>query len=350
MNYGIKPLGNDEYKIIVRVQKNGVRKKSELIFGGTKKQAEKKAIDMVYQLTCSMDVEEEKKTGGFQLFDECVDFYISQKNPKRGDITYIKRLKNELGNSKLNEIPVAFERFMGILARSKTNRGNPYTAGTKNRYIAWLSAIINFCVDNDKIKESPFTKPTKKMREIPRDRSLSKDEMKRLLDVLREYRPYLEPFVMFLLQIPCRKSELLNARREHVNLNVGDSGILRIPSGTTKNSAGINKPIPPNMVEYFKSIPDDCPWAFYREKKGKYYQLKSIDDAWRFCREKAGLGDIRIHDTRHLSATELINRGIPERIVMECAGWKTNMLSTYYHRKGVDSVNAIQSVLTDHDL
>ena len=100
------------------------------------------------------------------------------------------------------------------------------------------------------------------------------------------------------------------------------------------SGAGIWKPIPPDMREYFRSIPAGCKYVFYRQdKKGNFHKLGEFKNAWISCLEKAGITNFRFHDTRHCSASALIDNGTPEQIVMSVAGWKTNMLRVYYHRE-----------------
>jgi len=56
-----------------------------------------------------------------------------------------------------------------------------------------------------------------------------------------------------------------------------------------------------------------------------------------------GLIFLHLHDLRHISATDLIIlKGIPEREVMGIAGWKSNMLGTYF---SMNSRRAAQSVI-----
>jgi len=72
-----------------------------------------------------------------------------------------------------------------------------------------------------------------------------------------------------------------------------------------------------------------------KERTGKRTRFVGLGDfkkAWETIRERAGLPHIHFHDTRHVSATNLVDNGTPERVVMTIAGWKTNMLATYYHR------------------
>ena len=47
----------------------------------------------------------------------------------------------------------------------------------------------------------------------------------------------------------------------------------------------------------------------------------------------AGLQGFHFHDTRHISASALVNNGTPEQVVMTVANWRTNMLRNYYHRE-----------------
>jgi len=77
---------------------------------------------------------------------------------------------------------------------------------------------------------------------------------------------------------------------------------------------------------------NDCPWLFYWvDEQGKYRQLITIRRSWQSCLKKAGLSDLRIHDLRHISATDLYEAGNPEREIMDIAGWRSPMLSHYRH-------------------
>lgn len=68
-------------------------------------------------------------------------------------------------------------------------------------------------------------------------------------------------------------------------------------------------------------------------RNSRFVGLGNFFRAWNTVRRKANLSHIHFHDTRHVSATDLIDNGTPEQVVMTVAGWKTNMLKTYYHRE-----------------
>jgi integrase len=66
------------------------------------------------------------------------------------------------------------------------------------------------------------------------------------------------------------------------------------------------------------------------------------DKAWHHCLGLAELKDVRFHDSRHCAATDLYANGNPERVIMDIAGWKTPMLSTYRHKNSLKSAQIIK--------
>jgi integrase len=139
----------------------------------------------------------------------------------------------------------------------------------------------------------------------------------------------------FMLQIPCRVNELVMAKVDQLKGNM-----IFIPK--SKNGDALYKPIPPDMVDYFANIPDGCEYLFYRESKGKYYQLSNLKNPWIHCRKLAGLPDLHIHDLRHIAVTDMHLRGVPRHIIMKIAGWRTDMMKTYFN---IDNQLGAQYVL-----
>jgi integrase len=53
-----------------------------------------------------------------------------------------------------------------------------------------------------------------RLEEKPRDRYLTQDERLRLLNAIREHRAYILPIIQYMFLVPCRISELTQAKRE----------------------------------------------------------------------------------------------------------------------------------------
>ena len=137
--------------------------------------------------------------------------------------------------------------------------------------------------------------------------------------------------------LPCRISELTEARKDQYN---SFNGTLYFPD--SKAGIPIYRPVL-EMKDYFDSIPSGCPWLFFWiDHKGNFRKFNNIRKPFQYCVKKAGLTDVRIHDLRHCAATDLYAQGIPEREIMDLAGWKTPMLSTYRHKNSMRTAQSLQ--------
>ena len=256
-------------------------------------------------------------------------------------------LKCDLGNVRIPEFPSRFEMYVRHLKTTESNRGALRSAAAINRPIEIVKACFKLCVALELLSKNPITKQKfPLLDETPRDVVISESERSKLQEVVDKQAPHLSAIIKFAMQVPCRKSELVNMRREDLDL---DKSAIRVKNGTTKNEEGVWKPIPPNMLDYFQSIPPESEFLFYRVVKGTgnacpptYLPLGDFKNAWRSCREKAGLLRLHFHDTRHISATRLVNNGTPEQVVNTVAGWKTNMLRDYYHREPIAALDLVQ--------
>ncbi len=133
-------------------------------------------------------------------------------------LTFFRRLKADLGAVEIRNLADRFDGFLQLLKKQKGQRtGKPISNGTMNRYTTWAKASLNFAVLHGLIKENPL-RNFGMLEEMPRDRILTEDEQARLLVALERVAPHLLQAVSFALRIPCRTNELVNMRREHLNL------------------------------------------------------------------------------------------------------------------------------------
>lgn len=340
MNFKLEPTKDGKgFKIDARMMINRKSYRKRETFIGSKRQASRRGAEIVKEL--EEKAEKENPFRSLTIFGEAINYYRDRSGVKDKDRYCFRVLEEELGHVVIEDISTALDRFITYLSKSKTQHGKPYSASTLNRFQQWTRAIMNYAADWGVIEENPI-KQIRRFKETPRDISISEEEKETLIATIQELRPYLLPITLYALQIPSRTSELVNLKREDVDMV---NNLIRIKNGKTKNGQGVTKPIPPNLVEYFRSIPVSSEYAFYREDRGQYKWLGDFKKAWRTIRDAAGIKDLRFHDLRHYSATELVHKGLSEREVMQVAGWKTNMLSTYYHRDGFGAAKAVFSAL-----
>lgn len=326
-------------KISVRLPGTCEIAKKQETFTGTKQEAELRQSEIIKGLREGSSL---KVSRSISTFSDVLSIYTEKRNKKSApDLCRIKKLNDDLGHLTFEQFPDRFERYLKELRVTRTYRGKFPSETTINRIIEMVRAAFNLMVELDIIEKNPISKARfPKAEEKPRDRYLNHEERLRLLNAIRQHRPYILPFVEYSIAVPCRKSELVTAMREQYNQF---TNTVYIPD--SKAGIPITKPIPASMVDYFRSIPTDCPFLFYRtDENGNYHALGDFKKAWKYCCTKAGLQNVRVHDLRHVAASDLYSSGIPERVIMDVAGWKTPMLSTYRHRDSLKSAQSINAL------
>jgi len=262
-------------------------------------------------------------------FSDAVQLYLEKtKAEGKCSRTHIKQLEwinRELGHVPMAELAERFDAWRKIYNTAPTSKGTPKANGTINTPVTIVRSICNHLVDLEILDKNPISKARfPKLRQKAREICPRKEELERLFEVIQRERPYILPIVKFMLQIPCRVSELVTAKVDQLKDNM-----IFIPK--SKNGDALYKPIPSDMADYFNSIPDGCEYLFYRESKGKYYPLSNLKNPWIHCRKLAGLPDLHIHDLRHIAVTKMVLDAIPKHVIMKVCGWKTDMMTTYFN-------------------
>jgi integrase len=334
----IKQINPGVWYLDVRIWKDGkVYREREKIQGG-KKAAETRVFEIRKGLKAQANAEQRSlEVTDFSTFNEVLDFYSENKMSKNHKkICYIHRLK-KIGNTPLPQLSKVFKEFIRLEKKSfGVHTGKLLKVGTINQLIALASASMGYALKEEKIKENTLL-GIKKEKEPSRWIVLDNEHEKALLEAVKEVSPTILPFVQYSVDVPCRKGEMLRAGSKCYNVF---SNVIEIPGSLTKNKQPCTKPVPPGMVQYFRSNPS--PWLFYREEKGEYIPLGYIQKAWKRAVKRAGLdkltddegnslGALRIHDLRHHAVSKLIKAKNSRSSVIAVAGWKRDMLSIYWN-------------------
>ena len=333
-HYRRKKGTSNGWLIDERVYFKGLQFRRRDTFYGTKAEVEARCLEIRKALTASAEQQEPTLRNRPRNFGWILDIYREWRLERGGvDEVRYRILVRDLGEVRLDAIADHMEEYLRVLKTDVSSKtGKVLSNGSMNRLLTMANAAFNHAVNVELIKKNPLGKRRFRMLpETPRDNTLTEFQRAQLLEIIAKRAPHLLPITRYAFQVPCRKGELINMRREDLDL---EHGIIRLRSGTTKNRMGCDKPIPPDMVGYFRSIPPESDYLFYREDQGRYYGLGDFKRAWLNCLKELGIKNVfHFHDTRRIAATDMLNRGTPERIVMSVGGWKTSaMLSTYYAR------------------
>lgn len=310
------------------------RKKRCSNFKGTKFEAQVLELRLKEEIKTSGSLKSDKE---LKVFNDLMKFYLENFSGSKSHLSRMKMIQKELGEFELDRFDERFKKWLNHYKEQLTCRKKLPSKTTINRIIEIVRACFNNAISLELIDKNPITKiKFPKSKEKPRDLYLDEEQRQKLLRAIKEHRPYLLPIVEYSLIIPSRKNELVYARRKHFNKM---TQTIYIPD--SKAGIPINKPIPSNMKEYFNNLPTNCEWLFYRYENYEYKNLGDFRKAWKFCTAKAGLYGLRFHDLRRCSATDLYNKGIPERRIGDIAGWLTPMLSTYWKKDSLKSAQEI---------
>lgn len=338
---GISKIGPNKFRIKARVlipsrdplKQRDDRRKRE-IFEGTKAAAEARYLELRAELRGEKP---QAKT-----FGDLLSAYLENRGPiHSGQRATYTTLQRDLGPVSLADLEDTLGRYLPLLRKTRSQTtGQALANGTINRLRTMTAAALNLAQARGVIKKNPLTKALwPKLEETPRDRFLDAQECDRLFATLAREAPHLLAMVQFAMLVPCRKSELVRMGRHDLDLF---NNAIRVHNGTTKSGQGVWKPIPPPLVAYFRSIPPECPFLFFKMVKGQFRALGDFKKSWTRCLRLAGIADFHFHDSRHISATNMVNSGTPERVVMAVAGWSTNMLSTYWKNLGQGNLGLVR--------
>jgi integrase len=187
-------------------------------------------------------------------------------------------------------------------ARLGGERGH-YTA---NRVLALVRTMFNLAREWGVFRGDNPTAGTRMFREEKRDRFLSPDELKRVLEALGtetdwRWRAY---FKLALLLGP-RKHELLRARWEDFDLR---ARTWRLP--TTKAARPHLLPLPASAMALLESLSSrgKSEWIF-PSRASESGHLEDPKKAWQRTRATAGVKDVRVHDLRRTLGSWLAASG-----------------------------------------
>jgi len=324
----IKQLKPDLWRLDVRVWKSGKQYRQRQTLQGGKKAAEALYAELLKELR------EQAKNGPRSLtvttFKDIIEYYLERNPVDKDSSFYFDRLKNDLGGIRIDDIRERFDRYLLLLRRTKAKNTDHFLSNsTINRFIAWSKAAVNCAVRAGLIEKNPL-QHFQKLPSRARDRMLSDDEKKKLLEAVQREAPQIYPIVLFSLLVPCRRGELTTLKRTDYNMV---TNTIHIPAERTKMKRACIKPVPDCLVDYMRSVPVESEYLFYRRDwRGRYLPIGDFRGAWKKCLESAGILNYRFHDQRRVAYTDLLLAGNAPHIVMQVSGHATDMSKVYFGR------------------
>lgn len=210
-------------------------------------------------------------------------------------------------------------------------RHNNRSNATINRYLALLSAVINFC--DDRGYHTPHLKISKyKLKEPAENIKYFKDweEVQKIIDRAADH---FKPIIYTAIYTGMRRGNLLALKWENIDFINKTINIL-VKNKNKQGGDNLSIPIIPQLEDILKSLPHDSEYVF--TYKGK--PIKSIQTAWENIFYKRGdkstnyaltkeLRDPELpyrnfHTLRHTASTWILRKSNNLRISQKILGHK----------------------------
>jgi len=201
----------------------------------------------------------------------------------------------------------------------------PVSPSTINRELACLKTIFNKAVEWGKLESNPIVR-VKKFKEPPsKDRILSSEEVRRLLDTAK---PHLRPILIVLLNTGMRKNEALGLRWENVDFRKGF-----IYVGAQDSKSGKSRTIPMSSDILFETLESlragaKSEFVFTNPETEKKY--RDITTSFKTACDEAEIDGVTLHTLRHTAGWRMVEAGADLVTVSKILGHSTIQMTMRY--------------------
>ena len=270
--------------------------------------------------------------------DRYIPFVATYKRSWRTDETILRHhALPQLGKLALDEIKA--EHIVDVVARMKAKG---LAASTANRVLVILRYIYNLAIKwrMPGIASNPTT-GIELGPEIQRNRYLTKEEAQVLsAAIANDENRTAANAIMLLLLTGARRNEITQARWEHV---FWDERKLHVPISKSGKPRWIS--LSASAIGLLRSIPRCAgnDYIFPAPTTGR--PSPSLWFPWKRIRDRAGLGDVRLHDLRHSFASFLVNEGVSLYVVQGLLGHANAKTTQRYAHLQSDTLSRATDVV-----
>jgi integrase len=235
----------------------------------------------------------------------------------------LKTLTDYFGNRTLRSIKhFDLESFKQTRLETKTRYGKHREYSSVHRELALLKVVFNFARTQGWItrEQSPFERGApliSKGDENTRDRTLSRDEEKRLLAACHGRRAHLLPLVIAALDTGSRRGELFKLKWKDVDL---DSRTFTVLATNSKTARARTIPMTTRVQNELTRLWETSPKNLNDSVFGYDNPYSTVKTAFRSALKEAEITDFRWHDLRHTAITRMVETKSPSAIIMKISG------------------------------
>jgi integrase len=268
----------------------------------------------------------DRKEVRFDVFaDEFIELYAKpNKRSWSRDETSLVHLKAFFKDRLLSEIsPDQVADYMAQrkkAVRLVKKNPVPISPSTCNRELTLLKTLLAKAVEWQRIESNPAAKVKKFREPRSRERILTPEEMRRLVDVAA---PHLKPILIVALNTAMRRSEILSLKWTDLNFPERFISIENSKSGDPRK-------VPMNdlVIGIFKDLARTSDYVFPNSETDS--SIKSVKTAFRTSCRNAKIKSFRFHDLRHTAASAMVSGGTDLVTVSRILGHSSILMTMRY--------------------
>lgn len=258
-------------------------------------------------------------------FSELVSEYNQNKQGRRARASHVEWWRKEIGNLTLSKITARLvsEKKKILLNSSDSNRVKTRTGSTVNRYLAALSAVMNYArKELYWISGNPLSDVSKCRENSSRERFLTEVERVDLLTACKGIDQTLYEFSLFALSTGARAGEIQKLEWSDIDF---DSNLAMLRD--TKNGTSRSIPVVGEIRGLLKAR-RGIGLVFMSNKATIYQYGKPFIAALKAAEIKGA----RFHDLRRSTGSYLVQNGWTREMVGKLLGHKSLQATQIYTR------------------
>jgi integrase len=226
----------------------------------------------------------------------------------------------KLGNKPIGEVTRAdVVEFLDDLEREEGLRHQV------NRCRETLRAIFAYAIERELVTVNPVVGVSKRKVEIPRDRTLTADELTALWRAIEELPELPRAYFRVVLLTGARRNEVRRMAWSELDL---DEGLWRLPAERNKSGRVFDLALTAPVVKTLQALPRIGPMVFALDGKRPMAVHQLIERV----RRDAGLLDVRLHDLRRTLRTGLAELGVSLEVAERVLNHAMPGLQAVYNR------------------
>lgn len=305
---------------------NGDRKRHQLK-ARTRKEAEAEALDVYKRKTSSSST---------PTISDLWQRYVEERKDRPVASTMIytgKPVLKHFGALRADQIEAPCCRdYAEVRYKAGVQPGTVWTE------LGHLTTVLNWAKNTRLIDHVPsIPRPQKP---APKDRYLTREEIKRLLDAASQ--PHIKLAILLMLSTAARIGAILELTWDRVDFDRNQIDLRKSASGPRKGRAVV--PMNPGLRDALLSAQQAALSDYVIEWGGRH--VKKITRGFSSAAKAAGLQNVTPHVLRHASAVHMAEAGIPMSEISQYMGHSnTSITERVYARFSPDHLRHAADVL-----